>query len=189
MWGNQEANPIYSLPSAGFGVGTNPVETRIASASSYLSSDCIFLSIVRPEGPDRARIHFERPSDMEGENKNNVLAEAKQSIFNSRPQRKINELLSMATSRFCHFCCLHSLLLPFLFSLSFPSVPTVLAQVLPTLLSLRPAFAGNHFAARVLQIIDVPPLQQHLLCLACAHGIQIFNSKRCCLGPSKPPVF
>lgn len=28
------------------------------------------------------------PSDVEGENKNSVLAEAKQNIFNSRPQRK-----------------------------------------------------------------------------------------------------
>lgn len=45
---------------------------------------------------------------------------------------KIHELLSMATSRFCHVCCLHSLLLPFLLSLSYPSAPAVPAQVLPT---------------------------------------------------------
>lgn len=100
---------------------------------------CIFLSVARPKGPDRARIHFERHSDMEGENKNNLLVEAKQSIFNSRPWRKIHELLSMATSSFCHVCCLHSLLLPFLlFSLSDPLVPAVLARVLPTPLSMRP---------------------------------------------------
>lgn len=51
---------------------------------------------------------------------------------------KIHELLSMATSRFCHICCLHSLLLPFLLSLSYPSAPTVPAQVLPTQLSTGP---------------------------------------------------
>lgn len=114
------------------------METRIASTSSHLSSHCIFLSVARPKGQDRARIHFERPSDTEGENKNNVLAEAKQSIFNSRPRRKIHELLSMATSRFCHVCCLHSLLLPFLFPLSHPSAPTVFAWVLPARLSVGP---------------------------------------------------
>lgn len=113
------------------------MEKRTARASSYLSSSCVFLSIVRPIGLYRARTHFERPSDMEGENKNNVLAGAKQSIFNSRPRRKIHELLSMATSRFCHVCCLHSLL-PFLFSLSYPLAPAVLAQVLSALLSMRP---------------------------------------------------
>lgn len=35
-----------------------------------------------------AKIPSGCPLDMEGENKNNVLAEAKQNIFNSRPQRK-----------------------------------------------------------------------------------------------------
>lgn len=122
------------------------METRIASASSRLSSDCMFLSVVRMKELDRASIRFERPSNMEGENKNYVLAEAKQSIFNSRPQRKIHELLSMATSRFCHVCCLHSLLLPFFFSLSSPSAPTVLAQVLPALLSTRPAICRQAIA-------------------------------------------
>lgn len=122
------------------------METRIPSASSRLSSDCMFLSVARMKELDRASIHFERPSNMEGENKNYVLAEAKQSIFNSRPQRKIHELLSMATSRFCHVCCLHSLLLPFFFSLCSPSAPTVLAQVLPALLSTRPGICRQAIA-------------------------------------------
>lgn len=150
------------------------METRIASTSSCLSSNCVFLAIARPKGPDRARIRFEHPSDMGGENKNNMLAEAKQSIFNSRPWRKIHELLSMATSRFYHVCCLHSLLLPFLFSFSNPSFPLFLPR---SCLHHSPqylAFAGNHFATGCLHITDVSPLQQCWLCLAHAHRIQIF---------------
>lgn len=50
-------------------------------------------------------------------------------------RRKIHELLSMATSRFCHVCCLHSLLLPFFLSRSYPWVPAVPAPALPTQLS------------------------------------------------------
>lgn len=86
--GKQRASPIHSLPSAGSGVGTDPLEAGMAGASSPLSSDCIFLSTVRPKGIEGAKNPSGCPSDREGENKNNVLAEAKQNIFNSRPQKK-----------------------------------------------------------------------------------------------------
>lgn len=180
MQGKQKANPIYIPPSADLGTGINPVETRNADTRSHLSSDCIFLFAVRPKGPDRARIHFECCSDMEGEkNKNNMLAEAKQNIFNSRPWRKIHELLSMATLRFCHICCLHSLLLPFFFSLSYPSVPAVPAQVLPTLLSTRPGICRQSLCCQVAARHRCSPLAAVLATPGlCAGDSDFFYSKR-----------
>lgn len=56
---------------------------------------------------------------------------------------KIHELLSMATSRFCHVCCLHSLLLPFLLSLSYPLAAAAPARVLPTQLSTGPGICNG----------------------------------------------
>lgn len=131
-----------------------------------------------------------------------MLTGAKQCIFNSRPQRKNHELLSMATCKLCHIC------LPPLFPLLslLPHRSGFLAWVLPAVLPVTAGLCNPSLCHQVLAIHWIFPhysswlhhylvtLWGHSLCLAYKFqdfkGFFFFfsSSKRWWLGPSKPAI-